>query len=251
MIYDIQTASLWKRISAWLLDFIILLILGTGFAFVVSTITNYSKYDDELHEYYAKYEEEYNAKIDITQSEYEQLSEEEKQNYIDMFAALNSDQDVLYVYNMTVNLMMIIISVSGLLSVLISEFILPLILKNGQTVGKKVFALGVVKVNAVRITNLQLFARAFLGKYAVELMIPALTTLLLLIGHGGLFSVLLLIGVSLLQIGLCIFTKYHQAIHDIFAYTVVVDLHTQMIFDNEDELLEYKKQNHLEEVRNI
>lgn len=250
MIYDIQTASLWKRASAWLLDFIVLLIIGTGFAFVVSLITNYSKYDEELHEYYSYYEETYDAKIDITQSEYEQLSEEEQQKYIDMFEALNNDQDVLYVYNMTVNLMMVIISIAGLMAVVITEYVIPLIFKNGQTIGKKVFSLGVVKVNSVRITHLQLFARAFLGKYAVELMIPALTTLLLLIGNGGLFSTLLLIGVSILQIGLCIFTKYHQAIHDIFAYTAVVDLHTQMIFDNEDELLEYKKQNHLAETRN-
>ena len=248
--YDIQNASVWKRLSAWLLDVIVLLILATGFAYVISLITNYSYYDDKLHEYYAKYEEEYDAKISITNAEYEELPEEEKQKYIDMFEALNNDQDVLYVYNMTINLMMVIVSLGGLFAVILSEFVVPLILKNGQTIGKKVFAIGVVKNNAVRITHFQLFVRAFFGKYAIELMIPAIMILLLLFGNGNMFSVLLLAGIALLQLGFCIFTKNHQAIHDILSYTVVVDLQTQMIFENEDELLEYKKQNHLMETKN-
>ena len=248
MMHDIQSASVWKRMSAWLLDVIVLLILATGFAFIVSVITNYSKYDEQLHAYYDEYEQTYDARIDITSEEYEQLSEEEKQKYIDMFDALNKDQDVLYVYNMTINLMMVIVSIAGLLSVIVTEYVIPLIFKNGQTIGKKVFGIGVVKINSIRITHLQLFVRAFLGKYAIELMIPALTILLLLFGHGGIFSIILLVGVVFFQLGLCIITKYHQAIHDILAYTAVVDLHTQMIFDNEEELLEYKKQNHLAEA---
>jgi len=44
------------------------------------------------------------------------------------------------------------------------------------------------------------------------------------------------------------FTRYHQPIHDVLAYTAVVDAQTQMIFNNDDELLEYKKKNHLSEI---
>lgn len=248
MIYDIQNASLWKRASAWLLDFIIFLILATGFAFVMSLITNYSHYDEELHKYYTQYEEEYNARIDITSSEIEELSEEDRARYEEMFEALNNDQDVLYYYNMTINLMIVIVSIGCLLSVIVSEFVVPLIFKNGQTIGKKVFALGVVKNNAVRITHLQLFIRSFLGKFAIEIMIPVIMIIMLIAGQGNVFNVILLVGIVILQGILCIMTKYHQAIHDVLAYTVVVDLQTQMIFDNEDELLEYKKQNHLSKI---
>lgn len=248
MIYDIQNASLWRRLSAWLLDFIVLLILTTGFAFVMSLITNYSHYDEELHNYYAQYEEEYNAKIDITSSELEELPEEDQARYKEMFEALNNDKEVLYVYNMTINLMMVIVSVGLFCAIMISEFVVPLILKNGQTIGKKVFALGVVKVNAVRISHLQLFVRTLLGKFAIERMIPVILIILLLFGQGNVFHVIVLAGLAIFQTILSIMSKYHQAIHDILAYTVVVDLQTQMIFDNENELLEYKKQNHLSTV---
>ena len=250
MIYSIQNASLWKRMSALLLDFIILLILTTGFAFVISLITNYSYYDEELHKCYDQYEEEYGCKIDISSSEYEALSEEEQQKYQDMFAALNADENVLYFYNTTINLTMVIVSIGVFLAVLIAEFVVPLFLKNGQTLGKKIFAIGVVKNNSVRITHLQLFIRSILGKYAIELMVPILLTILILVGHGNLIIILLLFGILIFQTMLCIFTKNRQPIHDILAYTVVVDMQTQMIFDSEAELLEYKKNNHLEEVNN-
>ena len=250
MIYSIQNASLWKRMSALLLDFIILLILTTGFAFVLSSITNYSYYDEELHKYYNQYEEEYGCKIDISNSEYEELSEEEQQKYQDMFAALNADEQVLYFYNTTINLMMLIVSIGVLLAVLIAEFVVPLFLKNGQTLGKKIFAIGVVKNNSVRITHLQLFVRSILGKYAIELMVPIFLAILILIGHGNLIIILLLFGILIFQTMLCIFTKNRQPIHDILAYTVVVDMQTQMVFDSEEQLLEYKKNNHLKEVNN-
>ena len=237
--------------SAWLLDFIILLILATGFAFVMSIITNYNHYDEELKKCYEQYEEEYGLKIDITNAEYEELPEEEQQKYQDMFKAINEDQNILYYYNTTINLMMLISSIGVFLAVLISEFVIPLILKNGQTVGKKIFAIGVVKsTNAVRITHVQLFVRSILGKYAIELMVPILLSILIFTGHGNFIFVVLLMGLIIFQIMLCIFTSKRQPIHDVLAYTVVIDMQTQMIFDSEEQLLEYKKNNHLEEVKN-
>ena len=236
--------------SALLLDLIVLVILATGFAFVISVITNYSHYDEELHKCYDEYEEKYGLEIEISNSEYQELDEETQQKYQEMFAEINSDDNVLYYYNVTINLMMLIISIGVLLAVLIGEFVVPLILKNGQTIGKKIFAIGVVKNNSVRITHLQLFIRSILGKYAIELMVPILLTILILVGHGNLIIILLLFGILIFQTMLCIFTKNRQPIHDILAYTVVVDMQTQMIFDSEEQLLEYKKNNHLEEVKN-
>ena len=39
--YKIQKASVWKRISAGLLDFIVLMILATGVMTLISYITDY------------------------------------------------------------------------------------------------------------------------------------------------------------------------------------------------------------------
>ena len=48
MIYDLQRASMWKRISAWLLDAILLCIVATLMAFLLSTALNYDKYSAQL-----------------------------------------------------------------------------------------------------------------------------------------------------------------------------------------------------------
>ena len=45
---------------------------------------------------------------------------------------------------------------------------------------------------------------------------------------------ILLLVLLIFQIGLLIFTKYKTPIHDIFAYTAVVDMQIQMIFDSEN-----------------
>jgi hypothetical protein len=41
MIYDLQKASILKRVSAGLLDFILTLIIATGAFFLLSSIFNY------------------------------------------------------------------------------------------------------------------------------------------------------------------------------------------------------------------
>ena len=48
MIYDLQKASLLKRASAILLDFILLVVLATGVGMVVSAITGFDTYNDAL-----------------------------------------------------------------------------------------------------------------------------------------------------------------------------------------------------------
>lgn len=248
MIADIQNASIWKRISALLLDLVVIAILATGFAFLMSVITNYGYYDEKLEGYYAEYEETYGFKVSITKAEYEELSPEDQQRCQEMFDDLNSNQDVLYVYNMTINLSLVIITTSILLAVLISEFVMPLIFKNGQTIGKKIFAIGVVNTNSVKIKPVQLFARAILGKYAIEIMLPIIVLLLIIFGRIGWIGSVILIGLAAFQVIIVAVTKYHQAIHDALSYTVVVDMQTQMIFDSDEERLEYIKNNHQMEV---
>ena len=52
MIYDLQKASILKRISAGILDFIIVLIIATGCFFLLSSIFNYDKISDDFTNYY-------------------------------------------------------------------------------------------------------------------------------------------------------------------------------------------------------
>lgn len=241
MIYDIQKAGILKRISAWLLDFIVLLIVITGCTAVLSYVLQYDSCSDRLLAYYDKYETQYNTSFDLTQEEYNALSEEAAKNYDDAYAALIADEEAMYTYNMLINLTLIMISVGILLGYVIAEFLVPLLLKNGQTLGKKVFGIAVMRTNGVQMSTVSLFIRTFLGKYTIETMIPVLMVIMLLFNTIGIVGTAVIFGILVLQLILVIVTKTNSAIHDILADTVTVDLASQMIFRTEEELLEYKK----------
>ncbi len=147
------------------------------------------------------------------------------------------------------SMLIMMISVGLLLSYLILEFILPIIFKNGQTVGKKVFSICLVRPDCVRITTLSLFARTFLGKYAVETMFPVLLIFMLLSGNLGMLAIILFAAITILNIILYFATKNHTPIHDIFAYTVAADMKEQMIFASEEELNQMKAELQREAVQ--
>ena len=64
-------------------------------------------------------------------------------------------------------------------------------------------------------------------------MTPILVVFLTVFAGLGYMGLVALAGLALLQILLMAFTKTNSAIHDVLARTVVVDLASQMIFDDE------------------
>ena len=151
-------------------------------------------------------------------------------------------------YSILINLAFLMISIGLLLSFLIFEFVLPIILKNGRTLGKKIFQIGVMQINGVKINTFALFARALLGKYAVETMVPILILGLIILGRGTVVVVIVLFAILIMQIVLIIATKTNSLIHDVLSSTVVVDMTTQLIFNSKEEMIQYKEQVHLAEV---
>ena len=246
MICDLQKASLLKRASAWLLDLILLTIAVTGAAFALSAILGYDSYSDTLDRIYNEYEEEYGIDFDISSEEFSALPEEEQKKYEDVNRLLNENGETVEAYNMTVSLALVITSLSILISYLLLEFAVPMWLKNGQTVGKKVFGIGLVRQDGVRISNLSLFVRTVLGKCTVETMVPAYILILILFGNLGMTGTVILVGFAVLQLALVATSRTNSAIHDMMAATVTVDLNSQMIFESEAELLAYKNKLHAE-----
>ena len=108
MIYDLQKASTWKRISAFLFDFIILVMAVAGFAFLLSAVFGYDKHNTALNDAYAKYEAEYGVVFDISQEEFIQKTEAEQQAWNNAYQALIQDKDAMYSYNMVINLTLVI-----------------------------------------------------------------------------------------------------------------------------------------------
>ena len=248
MIYDIQPASVLKRISAFILDIILLATVAVGFAFLVAKIVNVDAHQQALQDKYDYYEETYNVKFNLSQEEIDALSDEEKAHYEEVEEIIQNDEELIKEYNLVINLTLIIVVSGALLAVLILEFIIPLIFKNGQTIGKKVFALIVAKRNSVKISSVQLFVRTIFGKFLIELMIPIYIIVALLFGAAGRLWLFFLIGLAILQIVLLAVTKNHTVIHDAISFCVVCDKQTQKLFASEDELIKYKEKVHSEEV---
>lgn len=245
---DLQKASLWKRAAAWILDIMLLCVLAVGAGALLAELLGYNDYYAELNAGYARYEAQYSVEFDITQSDYLALSEAQRQNYDAAYSALVADEEVLHAYNMVISQIMLITTLAILLSVLVLEFAVPLWLKNGQTVGKKVFALGVMRTDGVEITPLQLFVRTVLGKFTVETMIPVYVVLMLFFNITGIFGTALVVILGITQLILLAVTKTNAQLHDVLAGTVVVDLSSQRIFRSTEELIAYTKRIHAEKA---
>ena len=241
MTVDIQKASFWKRISAFMLDAIVMVILAVGCGAALSGALRFSEYNEKVQAAYTQYEEDYGISFELTQEEYETMLPEERARFDEAYDALIADQEAMYAYNMTIYLSMLITTMGILIAVILLEFVGPMMLGNGQTLGKKVFGLGVMRVDSVRLTTIQLFIRTFLGKFTIEIMIPILLVLALFFNIIGPVGLIVLGGILLLQVILLGVSKTNSAIHDHLAGTVVIDIASQRIFDTTDDMIEYKK----------
>lgn len=248
MSYDLQKASVLKRMSAYILDAILLLVLITGIAFVLSAALNYTDWNDRVNDSYAKYEAQFGVSLEITEADYQALPEDQRAVYDAAFAALNADQEAVKAYNMLVNLTLIIVSFSVLLAYLGLEFAVPLLFGNGQTVGKKVFGIGLMKTNGVKVNAVALFVRTVLGKFAIETMIPVLMIMMMLLGTIGLLGPVIVIGIWLVQLVMLIASPTNSLIHDALSHTVAVDMASQLVFASEADLMADKQRRHEEMV---
>lgn len=241
MLYSLQKASVWKRIAAWMLDAILVLVLATGLGLGLSAVLGYDSHYNQVEAGYGRYEAQYGVSFDISYEEYQALEEADRKNWDAAYDALRKDESVLYAYEMVLNLTLIITTAGILIAILLLEFVVPIFLGNGQTVGKKVFGLCLIRNDGVIVNKLQLLTRALLGKATVETLIPVYVLLMLFWGTTGIMGIGLLLLLLIAQV-LCVgITKTNSAIHDLMGGTVVVDAASQMIFKSTDELVAYQK----------
>ena len=246
--YDLQRASFFKRISAFLFDSIIFSIITVGLILIITTVTGYDGLVAEYEEHYDRYAAEYGIDGSMTKDEFNELTEEEKQKYWDTEAkieeALRGDAEVRRIEQLLMNLTLLSVSVGLFLSFLLLEFAVPLFFRNGQTFGKKIFGVGVMRIDGVKVTPPLVFVRGILGKYTIEVMVPLFIILMILVGAMGIVGFAVLVMLVVFEIALVIRTKTNSMIHDAISQTVTVDLASQMIFESTEELIEYKKRIH-------
>ena len=241
MATDLQKASIWKRTAAWLFDGILFGILAVACGVLVSWLLGYDAHSATLENAYAKYEQAYGVVFEISLEEYEAMSPEARANYDLAYEELIADEEAMYAYNMMLSQTLVILSVALLLSVAVIEWLIPLKLGNGQTLGKKIFGLALIRNDGVQLNNLQLFTRSILGKLTLETMIPALIILMIYWGTMGVMGTAVLSALFFGQLACVLFTRGNCAIHDLMAGTIVVDYASQTIFKSTEDLIAYQK----------
>ena len=241
MSFSIQRANFWKRFSAWLVDTVLVFLLAMAIFIPLMEIPQISSLSEELSSIQTIYKEEietqYSINLDLTEEEYNALSPNDKTQYDTASDALNqiltADARFMELRADRLSVMFTIACITLFVGILLAHFVLPLILKNGQTLGKKTFGIAVMRTNGVKISAVQLFIRSMVGLFAIETM--AVIFLLTIFPVGSIAAIL----VQCLQIGVMIKTPHNGSIHDLLADTAVVEFISQRIFETEEERVEY------------
>lgn len=238
---------MWKRISAFLFDAILLVILAVLVAFLLSAMLGYDRHLSTYTAAYDRYAAEYGVTDDmILAADAGTISEADAAILSGATAAINGDPEALYAFEMVANLTTLIVTFALLLAFLALEFAVPLALGNGQTLGKKIFGVALMHVEGVRIGHVALFVRTVLGKFAVETMPLAMCAIFIFTGFGSPVFFLVEGALLLLEAILLIATRENAMLHDKLAVTIAVDMASQMIFDTREDLIEYKKKLHVQ-----
>ena len=248
MIYDLQKASMGKRISAFLCDLVALCIVVAGFILMFSAIFGYDGRVARLDEIREKYETEHGVDFNISDEDYQKLTEAEQEKYKLALNAFSLDAEANKVYNLLINLTFAMVSIGILLAFLLLNILVPLLFGNGRTLGKKIFGIAVIREDGVKIDSLLLFAREILGKCTVETMLPVLIVLMIYWSAIDLIGSLALIVLLIVEVSLLTVTSKRQLLHDKIAHTVTVDYASQRIFDSVEDMIAYKERVHSELV---
>lgn len=243
---ELQRADMWKRISAALLDVILLAIVAVGMAYMLTTVLGYDRHEAQFNAIAATYESEYGVSFDVSGEELAAMTEEERAQFNLASEAFSKDEEANRVYALMFNLTLVITSLGILAACLLMEFVLPLLLGNGQTLGKKIFGIGVMRVDGIKLPAVLLFVRTVLGKYAVELMVPVYIFVMLMFGMMDIAGTVLIFGLLIVQIVLVATSRTRSPIHDRLAHTVAVDFASQRIFDSVEAREAYRERIHSE-----
>ncbi len=238
---DLQKASYAKRLFAFLADLIAASILTVGIYLLMTWIMNtdamLEKYNGIVHEY----EERFGVTFNITQEQYDGMDEEAKKHYREAVDAVNGDEEANRAMTSYYTAVFVIFASGILLSMLILGFAIPLILGDGRTLGKKLFGLGVMKIDYTKVTPVMMFVRSVIGKGVMEILLPVMLILTSMSGVTGIFGLIMLGIFAVAEVVSIVKTPENRLLHDIIAGTAVVDWESQMIFDTAADRDEYIK----------
>ncbi len=242
-IYVPKKPPMVKRFAALVIDVIMVIVLASGIAFLVSKIYNYDKYYNAVYQAQIDYgvyvpSDEgnitYDGKTYIICTEDKSLTEEEANSRIKALTSDKTFKDNYY----KMNLGPIVITSIGLASsLLVFEFILPLCLKHGRTLGKFLFGIGYVNEDDLDVSLKNVTIKFLFGKLIVNAVIPY-TGVLLIIYQTGLVLIGLafVLGVPIINLLMLFLTKDKRLLSDYIGKMKPVDNNCQVYFKNIEDL---------------
>ena len=234
---DIQLAPVSKRMFAFLLDLILASILVTGFYLVLSSALDIDSYGEKYNERKAAYETVYG--VDFENDDYQSMDETAKANYKAAVDAMNADEEANKAIKTSYALTFGILGGGIVLAMLLLEFVVPLLLKDGRTLGKRLFGLGVMRRSSLRISAPVLFVRGVIGKGLFELVLPVMLIVTAGAGVTGIFGLILLGIMVIAEIVVVAKSGTNAFLHDLLSDSVVIDWDSQQIFPDEGSLRKY------------
>ena len=247
-IYTPKTPKKTKRIAAWIVDIILIIIVATGIALFTSLIYGYDDYNNKCYEKnieYGIYVEDPTGEIEFDDKKYVVYNELEgstEEEYLKRIEERNKDVEFREAYS-KMSAGQVLIVTSGIVgSVMIFELIIPLCLKHGRTIGMKFFDIGYVTDEGIDVDFKTVFIRFLFGKLVVGGLIPysGLMLALLMPTQYTLVGLVALIGVPVLNLILLFTTPEQRGIHDFIAKCIPVDNTCQIYFKTTEELTKAK-----------
>jgi uncharacterized RDD family membrane protein YckC len=163
--------------------------------------------------------------------------------------SLMSDEEAEALLHKCSSITIATISIGLFGGVMVTYFLIPLLLKNGQTIGKKFMRIALVSKEGIRVPKINLFIRALFGIYVVEYMVPVYGIFYIFSGlPGSILATAVVVGILIINMFLITTNRFGLTIHDLIGKTVVVEYDGQAMFDSIEELREYQKK---EQQKNI
>ena len=239
-IYTPTNAKLIKRLAAYMIDIITIIILFTGVLFVLSEIFNYMELSNQLEQLYI----ELGVKVADSEGKYD-FCDVKNDTCKQALKVLYEHEKFYPIFNSVQNFLIYAPIGSIFVSLLVFELIMPLIFKNGQTIGMKLFNIALLSKNHIRVKPIQIFVRFLFGKFIINGIIPVIGVMYIFVSEGaGMTGAMLLLLFIIANVACYGIGQNKTLIPDALSGCFPIDLQEQIFFDTEDELIAAKAEEH-------
>jgi uncharacterized RDD family membrane protein YckC len=244
LIYIPKTPKVIKRLAAWIVDIILIIVVATGVCLITSVAYGYDNYNivcSQKEIEYGIYVEDPKGETIIDNKtyticyEFDGISREEAAK---RYEELYKDSVYREAYSKRSSGQVLIVTTGIVVSLTIFELIIPLFLKHGRTIGMRFFDIGYVTDECIDVGFKEVFIRFLFGKLIVGALIPysGLMLSILMPTYYTIVGLVALVGVPLMNILLLFVTPEKRGIHDFISKCIPVDNSSQVYFKTVEEL---------------